>query len=287
MKIGVIGSINMDKVASVDHIPLKGETLLAKSYMETFGGKGANQCVAVARLGGDITMFGCVGNDGDGQKVLVHMKDVGVHTDHIKIIDDVATGCAFINVGEGDNAIVVVQGANNYVTKAYVMDQGEALADMDIILIQNEIPTETIEFVLESYGGGDQLIIYNPAPYKSIQGDLLSKATYITPNEHEVIELQKESQGNYPKASLIITRGAMGSDFYNGTTWQNVPAIECMPIDTTGAGDTFNGALAYGLSQEMSLEEAVRFANTAAGIATEKEGAQLGMPSLGLVEARL
>ncbi len=287
MKIAVIGSMNIDKVASVDHIPLKGETLMATHYMETFGGKGANQAVALARLGADVTMFGCVGNDGDGLKTIQHMADEGIHMAHVKEIDEVPTGRAFINVGENDNAIVVVPGANSYVTIDYIDSMMVMLGAMDIIILQNEIPASTVSYILGTYGVLGKTLIYNPAPYREVEAKDLQRATYITPNESEAQTLFKLIDRESIAEKCVITKGSEGVDcIYRGVS-MTIPAIKCRPADTTGAGDTFNGALAYGISKDKTLPEAIAFANTAAGISTEKPGAQGGMPVLAEVLERM
>lgn len=280
MKIAVVGSMNIDKVAKVDHIPLKGETLLATDYMETFGGKGANQAVALARLGADVTMFGCVGKDGDGLKTIQHMISEGVQMAHVKQVDQVPTGCAFINVGEGDNAIVVVPGANKEVTVDYIRQMATVLQGMDILLFQNEIPMRTVTYLLATYGDQGQVLIYNPAPYRPLKAEDIQKASYITPNASEAKALFEVIEPAVIGEKCIITKGRHGVDCLFEGKKMTIPAIKCKPVDTTGAGDTFNGALAYGLGQGMVLPQAIAFANTAAGISTEQAGAQGGMPTL-------
>jgi len=285
MKIGVIGSMNLDKVAKVDHIPLKGETLLAESYMETYGGKGANQAVSVAKFGGDVTMFGCVGDDSDGARTIDHMIQEGVNMDPVETIINAPTGRAFICVGEEDNTIVVISGANSYVTREYLERKQQRIEEMDIRLLQNEIPMPSIEWILEKLGDRKQ-VIYNPAPYREVDMNLLKKATWITPNESEAANLLDHEEGPEIQPKCILTRGSKGIAFMEDGHVIRVHAIKCSPVDTTGAGDTFNGALAYGLSQEWTLTKSVKFANVAGGMSTEKEGAQKGMPSLEEVNKR-
>lgn len=285
MKIGVVGSINMDKVATVAHIPRKGETLLASNYMETFGGKGANQAVAIAKLGGDVTLFGCVGDDWDGQRTMAHMKEVGVAMDAVETIAKTPTGRAFINVGEKDNTIVVVSGANSHVTEAYLAGQRQRIEAMDILLIQNEIPGPSVTWLLENFGP-HKTIIYNPAPYRDMDRAVVKKATWLTPNESEAASLLGQEADMALQSKCLLTRGSKGIAYMEYGQVKRIPAIDCHPVDTTGAGDTFNGALAYGLAKAWSLERAITFANVAAGISTEKEGAQQGMPTLEKVMAR-
>ena len=148
-KIGVIGSINMDMTVQAERIPLKGETLKGENLQYIPGGKGANQAVAMSRLGADVVMFGCVGNDAAGESLRKNLKEQGVDTSYIKTIDGVPTGLAIITVGEKDNIIVVVEGANKEVTIEYVREVEKALLECEIVLLQHEIPQETIEYVIE------------------------------------------------------------------------------------------------------------------------------------------
>ena len=286
MKAAVIGSMNMDKVVSVDHFPKRGETLIAQGFMETFGGKGANQAVAIARLGGDVTMYGCVGDDGDGDRIIAAMRAVGVNMDQVEKVKDTPTGRAFICVGEGDNAIVVVSGANEKVDEAYLKRHLEAIKEADFIIMQNEIPMTSVAWILENLGD-EKKIIYNPAPYMPIDMKYLKKATWITPNESEAANLLDTPEGPELQPKCILTRGSKGVAYMEDGHVERAKPIVCKPVDTTGAGDTFNGAFGYGLSQGWSLGRSVVFANTAAGISTEKEGAQQGMPTLEEVERRL
>ena len=291
-KIAVIGSINMDMTAVSERIPRPGETISAKSLRYIPGGKGANQAVAASRLGGDVTMFGCVGDDAFGVKLIDNLKDNGINTDFIRTIPGESSGLAMIVVAENDNAITVIPGANALVSAEYIDSNWNEIIRSDIILLQNEIPEETIIYVINRLYAEDKTIIYNPAPARLSDKTIIDKVSFFTPNEHEArivlgddITDIRELIGKY-NGKMIVTLGSKGVAGYDGG-YILIPAIKANVVDTTGAGDTMNGAFAYALSAGMSYREALAFANTAAGIATEKEGAQAGIPTRAEVENRL
>ena len=293
-KIAVIGSINMDMTAAAERIPRPGETVHARSLRYLPGGKGANQAVAAARLGGNVTMFGCVGDDAFGPQLLENLRANGVNADHIGVVAGEASGLAMIVVGENDNAITVIPGANGCVTPAYVDGVWEEIAKADIVLLQNEIPMETVRHAALRLRAAGKTVIYNPAPAAPADAELLDAVTYFTPNEHETrivlgdeetpVETLIERFGG----RLIVTLGSKGIGGCGADgRFVRIPAIKAKVVDTTGAGDTMNGAFAFALAEGMDLQAALRFSNAAAGIATEKPGAQAGMPTRAEVEARL
>ena len=293
MKISVIGSINMDMTVKVDRIPLKGETLKGESISYIPGGKGANQAVAMARLGAEVEMFGCVGEDGNGEILIKNLHNNGVNTSNIKRIENVHTGIAAITVGEDDNAIVVVPGANARVDCRYVDEVKEALLDAELVVLQHEIPLETVKYVIDiCYERGVKTLL-NPAPAYDLDEEIIKKVTYITPNEHEAkiifgAEDELENLLKKYREKLIVTLGEKGvvCCLKNGDILQ-VPCRQSKVVDTTGAGDTLNGALAVQIVEGVSLERALKFANIAAGISVEKFGAQNGMPFRKEVEQEL
>ena len=291
-KIAVIGSINMDMTAVSERIPRPGETISAKSLRYIPGGKGANQAVAASRLGGDVTMFGCVGDDAFGMKLIDNLKDNGINTDFIRTIPGESSGLAMIVVAENDNAITVIPGANASVSEEYIDANWNEIVRSDIILLQNEIPEDTITYVIDRLHSENKTIIYNPAPARLSDKTIIDKVSFFTPNEHEArIVLGDDTTdisdliGKY-NGKMIVTLGSKGVAGYDDGYIQ-IPAIKANVIDTTGAGDTMNGAFAYALSAGMNYRDALIFANTAAGIATEKEGAQAGIPTRAEVENRL
>lgn len=293
MRLAVVGSINMDMTVTAERIPLKGETLMGDSISYIPGGKGANQAVAMARLGAEVEMFGCVGDDSNGEKMLDNLKKSGVKTDHIKVLENVPTGIAMITVGENDNTIIVVPGANGKVDKAYVDEIKEELKSYDMVVLQHEIPLETVHYIVEFCAENKIKVVLNPAPAATVPMDVIEKVTYVTPNEHEAVlifgnELSTEELlKKYPE-KLVITQGSRGVStcLMNGEVL-TVPARPAKVADTTGAGDTLNGAFSVRIAGGADIREALAYANVAASLSTEKFGAQSGMPTAAEVEKEL
>lgn len=293
MKLAVVGSINMDMTVTAERIPLKGETLLGDSIHYIPGGKGANQAVAMARLGAQVEMFGCVGDDSNGEKVLENLRNEGVETRHIRVLKDVPTGIALITVGENDNTIIVVPGANGQVDRAYTDSIKEELKTFDLVVLQQEIPLETLHDLIRFCAEQEIKVILNPAPAAEVPMEIIEDVTYLTPNEHEAVLIfgegatTEELLKTYPE-KLVITQGARGVSFCgkDGNV-VTVPARPAAVADTTGAGDTLNGAFSVQIAKGASMEEALRYANTAASLSTEKFGAQTGMPTAEEVEREL
>lgn len=283
-KIAVIGSINMDLVTATKKVPQVGETVLGESFQTTPGGKGANQAVAASRLGADVTLIGCLGNDTFGRELPDYLRNQGINTDYIKTVPDVSTGIASITLSEGDNSIIVVQGANKFVTPEMVEEHESVIANSDILLLQLEIPLESVEKAVEIAKRNQVNIVLNPAPVQPLSKDLLQKVDYLTPNEHEqdVLLSSNEWTDKERKELLekcIVTKGSKGVTFFqNGE--RNIESFRVNVVDTTGAGDTFNGALAFSLCSGANLEAACQFANAAGALSVTKLGAQSGMPKL-------
>ena len=293
MKISVVGSINMDQTVTADRIPLKGETLHGDSLSYIPGGKGANQAVAMARLGADVEMFGCVGDDAHGQELIDNLAKNGVKTGNIRKLSGVPTGLAIITVGENDNTIIVVAGANGKVDCEYVDSIKEELLKSDYVVLQHEIPAETVEYVVNICHENGIKVVLNPAPAREVKKEVLEKITWLTPNEHEAKILfgadtnTEDLLKTYPE-NLVITLGSDGvAAAKKDGTIVHVPVRPAKVADTTGAGDTLNGAFCTMLAENADLESALRFANTAASLSTEKFGAQTGMPTREEVEAEL
>lgn len=284
-KIGVVGSINMDMTVKAERIPLKGETLKGDDLQYIPGGKGANQAVAMAKLGAHVEMFGCVGADDAGKKLVDNLEKMGVETGSVKTVPGVPTGLAIITVGENDNTIIVVAGANTCVDIAYVNEIKEKLLECEIVLLQHEIPQETIEYVIALCTEHGVKVVLNPGPARPVKPEVLEKVTYLTPNEHEAVILFgtdstfEELMKRYPE-KLVITQGSKGvSTCLKSGEIVTVPARTSKVVDTTGAGDTLNGAFTVAVTEGRKMKDALRFANIAAGLSTEKFGAQGGMPS--------
>ena len=284
-KIGVVGSINMDMTVRAERIPLKGETVKGEDLKYIPGGKGANQAVAMAKLGAEVEMFGCVGDDAAGASLVKNMQETGVETKCIKTVAGTPTGLAMITVGDNDNTIVVVAGTNDHVDIGYVNEVKDSLLECEIVLLQHEIPQETVEYVIELCAENGVKVVLNPGPARPVKQAILEKVTYLTPNEHEAAILFgddisfEEMMKKYPE-KLVITQGSRGvSTCLESGEVILVPARKANVVDTTGAGDTLNGAFTVAVTEGMDIAKALAFANTAAGLSTEKFGAQGGMPS--------
>ncbi|MCM3043684.1 ribokinase [Bacillus altitudinis] len=282
-QIVVVGSCSMDLVVTSNKRPNAGETVLGESFKTVPGGKGANQAVASARLGADVYMIGRVGDDAYGQDIMSNLQAQGVRTTYMKPVTEMESGTAHIILAEGDNSIVVVKGANNEVTPHYVKDALSSIEKIGIVLIQQEIPEETVEAVCTICSEKGIPVILNPAPARKVSQQILDQAAYITPNEHEAALMFDgltiaEALRQYPN-KLLITEGKSGVRYFDGSKEVLVPGYPVKAVDTTGAGDTFNGALAVALTEGKSLYDALAFANLAASISVTKFGAQGGMPA--------
>ncbi|MCM3203782.1 ribokinase [Paenibacillus illinoisensis] len=290
-KICVIGSSSMDLVVTSSRRPGAGETVLGESFKTVPGGKGANQAVAAARLGGEVMMIGRVGDDAFGQDILNNFKANAVNTQNVKPVTHSESGTAHIILAEGDNSIVFVEAANREVTPEYVNQAAEAIRNADIVLIQQEIQEETVVRVSSLCAEYGTPLLLNPAPARTVPQEVIDNAAYITPNEHEAEILFQgmspaEALRKYPN-KLFITEGSKGVRYFDGAEEILVPTYKVEAVDTTGAGDTFNAALAVALAEGKPLQESIRFANRAASLSVTKFGAQGGMPTRDEVEESL
>lgn len=282
--IGVIGSISTDFVVTTNRVPKQGETVYGQAFETTFGGKGANQAVAAARLGGQVQMFGCVGSDQFGLETKANLARNGVDVTAIRTIENTTTGSAHITVFEGDNAIVYVPGANQEVTVDYLKSVEADLLTCTYFVIQNEIPMPSIQYLIDLADAHDIKVTYDPAPFIEIDKAYLEKVDYLLPNETEAKEMFGDQDvdallGQYP-AQLLITMGGDGIRYHDGEVAVHVPAIKGEVVDTTGAGDTFSGAFTVALSKGNSLADAIQFASIAGSLSVQKFGAQGGMPTI-------
>jgi len=290
-KVCVVGSCSMDLVVSSSRRPGAGETVMGESFKTVPGGKGANQAVAAARLGAAVTMIGRVGDDHLGESILNNFKENQVSVDYVKPVTHMESGTAHIILAEGDNSIIVVPAANNEVTPDYVEQAAEVIRSSDIVLIQQEIPAETVVAVSRICKEAGVPLLLNPAPAREVEAEVLEHAAYITPNEHEAsiifegMSLQEALRSHPHK--LLITEGSNGVRYYDGNDECVVSTFKVDAVDTTGAGDTFNAALAVALAEGQSLADSLRFANRAASLSVTKFGAQGGMPTRSEVEAAL
>ncbi|MGN4124765.1 ribokinase [Lysinibacillus sphaericus] len=287
--ITVIGSLNMDLVVKMDVFPKQGETVLGDQFQTIPGGKGANQAVAAARLGSQVNMIGCVGTDDFGHTLRNVLQQEQIHTENL-VTASVPTGIANILLYNNDNRIIVVPGANYELRPAHIEAAREIIQQSQMVIMQLEIPMETTNYALKLCKEANVPVLFNPAPAANFDIRWMEDITYITPNETECSLLFgndfDEVLTRYPN-KMILTLGSDGARFFDGEYPIHVPGYMTNAVDTTGAGDTFNGALAHALIEGQSLDEAVYFANIAASLSVEKFGAQGGMPTLGAVYARM
>ena len=283
-KITVIGSISTDFVVTANKRPEVGETITGNDFSTTFGGKGANQAVASARLGGDVYVAGTVGTDLFGKELIQNLTENSIHVDFVEPVTQVPSGSAHITIVDGDNCIVYVPGANNVIDTNRIEKLNELIQTSDIVVVQNELPQEVVEQIIEDCFAQNIKVIYNPAPARFVSQSILEKATYLTPNESEFKLLfpdmtLSEGLAHYPN-QLIVTMGSKGVYYHDGTSEKHVSSYSVDPIDTTGAGDTFNGAFAVALTAGLDMDSSIRFGNLAASLSIQKFGAQGGMPTL-------
>ena len=290
--IYVIGSSNTDMVVKTDRLPLPGETLLGGTFLLNPGGKGANQAVAAARLGGKVSFVANLGNDLFGSQALEHFQKENVNTQFIHLDDDEPSGVALINVdAKGENTIVVAPGSNNNLTAHELIPFFKSVKAPALVLIQFEIPIESIELVIQECAAKRIPVIVNPAPANKINESLWKQVFAVTPNESEAefltgIKIDTEASVKEAAQSLlnkgvqnaIITLGKRGAYWKNKNEDGFVSASNVNPIDTTAAGDCFNGAFAVAIAEGKSIPEAVDFGCQAASISVTIMGAQASMP---------
>lgn len=287
-KIVVVGSINMDVVIRVPHIPAVGETVLAKGQQLYCGGKGANQAIAASKLGGDVHMVGRVGDDAYGKKLHDELINNGVNVKAVENDLTFPTGTAYICVSDaGDNNIVVNTGANSRLDIEQIKKHEYLLQDADYCILQMEIPLDTVEYVIDFCKKKNIKVILNPAPAHLISDETLKDIYMMLPNETELAilcnnsgTLEEMAESLYKKGinNVIVTLGEKGSMLVNKDGIKHFPAMPFTVIDTTAAGDAFVGAITVGISEGMDLEKAIKFATCVAGITVSREGAQASLP---------
>jgi ribokinase len=290
-EIIVIGSSNTDMVVKTDKLPFPGETKLGGTFFMNAGGKGANQAVAAARLGGNVTFITKVGKDIFGQQTLSNLEREGINIEFVSSDEKEPSGVALIMVNEeGENCIVVAPGSNAMLTPDD-FKQTERIKEAEVILIQLEIPVSTVASVIRNAKASGQKVILNPAPAQKLDDSLLDGLFMITPNESEASFLTGIKVVDDKTASdaadilsrkgvqnVIITMGASGAFIKSGEIAKRVPVQSVKAVDTTGAGDVFNGALAVAILEGKDLEEAVAFSNRASAVSVTRMGAQSSIP---------
>ncbi len=291
-KILVVGSSNTDMVIKTNHFPAPGETILGGKFLMNAGGKGANQAVAAARLGGSVTFVGKIGDDIFGNQAVRQLKAEGINVDFVAVDAENPSGVALITVDlNGENSIVVASGANGTLIPA---DFDEAMAELnesEFVLMQLEIPVPTVEYIARVAARKQKKVILNPAPATALSNELLQNLFLITPNETEaelLTGIKVTNEQTALKAAtvlhekgvemVIITLGAAGAFLLSGEKSELIKAPKVEAVDTTAAGDTFNGALAVALAEGKTIQEAIAFANRAAAISVTRIGAQASVP---------
>lgn len=286
----VIGGLNMDLSIDLAKMPVTGETILGRGIAYKAGGKGANQACAAGKLGGRVRMLGCVGQDEFGQKLVKSLSESGVETDYIKESRDLPTGTAVIYVDDnGDNSIVVIPGANMACDIEYLKEQDEQFHWCDYVVLQMEIPYEAVWYSVKRAKELGKMVILNPAPAPDeIPEEILSLVDYLTPNETEIIALNGKSKDDIREgaekllsrgvSNVIATLGDRGALLVNRYGETFYPARKVVSVDTTAAGDCFNGAMVAALAEGQSEAEAILFANIASSIAVTRKGAQESLP---------
>lgn len=301
MKIVVIGSSNTDMIIRVPRIPRPGETILGGRFLTAAGGKGANQAVAAARAGGEITFIACIGEDNIGGESIAGFNKEGIDVRRIARDPDNPSGVALIFVGDdGENSIAVASGANMSLTPERIIANKDFILSADMVVMQLESPLETVETAAELAFEKSIPVILNPAPAQPLPDDLLEKVDILTPNESEAEILTGIPVSDIESArsaaivlhekgvkKVIITLGSKGA-FISALDIQTlVPGFQVNAVDTTAAGDVFNGALSVALTEGQSLDMAVRFANAAAALSVTKPGAQPSAPHRSEIEGFL
>ncbi len=290
-KIFVLGSANTDMVVKAKKLPLPGETILGGTFLMNAGGKGANQAVAAARLGGRVTLVAKVGNDIFGKQTINGLQQERIDTRFVFIDNETPSGTALIMVNEeGENCIAVAPGANANLLPADILTVQD-IAEAEIILMQLEIPMETIAAVVKIARRNNQKVILNPAPAQKLDDELMSGLFLITPNETEAsiltgIKVIDEATAAEAAAvflkkgvqHVIITLGKQGAYFQSETLKLKVVAPPVTAKDTTAAGDTFNGAITVAITEKMNWEQTIKFAVEAASISVTRMGAQSSIP---------
>jgi ribokinase len=298
-RIVVVGSSNTDLVVRAPALPGPGETVLGSSFLVTPGGKGANQAVAAARLGARVTLVARLGADEFGDRALAGLGREGIDTTFVARDTEAASGIALIVVSEsGENAIAVAPGANMRLTAADVDRAAPAIREADMLLLQLETPLPTVRHAATLAMKAGVPVILNPAPAAPLAGELLSRVSVLTPNELEAAALTGASAYGVDAArraaqrlhasgvaNVVITLGREGALMEGEAGSDHVPGWTVTAVDTTAAGDAFNGALAVALAEGASLERAVRFANRAAALSITRPGAQPSLPTREAVES--
>ena len=290
-KIVVIGSSNTDLIAKINEFPKVGETIKGVSYLQVMGGKGANQALAAHRLGGDVKFITSLGNDLNGMNSIDYYKKEGLDASLSLIVEDIPSGVAMIWVDKkGDNSIVIIPGANDELRPDYIKQIEAEILKGDLIVLQMEIPYETVAYICDFASNHNKQIMLNVAPAVVLDHDIMRKIDILVVNETEAELISGESISSIGEEAVVdklrslgaknvvLTLGKKGSILKNDQQYLSVPTFTVDAVDTTAAGDTFCGALAAGLSKGHSWRQAMQFASAASAICVTRMGAQTSIP---------
>ena len=291
--ISVLGSLNIDLVTQMEQFPEPGETVVARSFEQFPGGKGANQAAACGRLGAKVCMFGALGKDMFGQRLLQSLKESHVETEDLLLLSETPTGMAHIWVdARGENSIAIIAGANGRIDNEYIDNVIPKIKDSSWLLFQLEVPMEALTYLLNRLPSGSPKVILDPAPVRSLKHFPTNRLELITPNEqelHRLTGMSTETQNEIQAAccalfestavnAVLCKAGNRGAFLYDGKQFRHFQGYTVESIDSTAAGDAFNGALAAALCEDKPLAEAINFANGAGALCVTKKGAQTSMP---------
>ncbi len=288
----VIGSINMDLAIQVDHMPKTGETLKGWGLTTNAGGKGANQAAAMAKLGAPVRMLGAVGRDSYGAQLRAALDACGVDCASVSAIQDLPTGLALITVCRGDNCIIIESGANAAVLPEMIHQNASLLDWADLVVLQLEIPLETVVYAAKAAKEAQASVILNPAPaYRTLPEELFCNVDLLIPNEHEaslLLDGRPVSEKNAQEAarelhekfhsSIIITLGSKGCVYCDGRTSLYQPAAAVTAVDTTAAGDSFIGGLCCAIAADTPIKDAIRYATAVSSVTVTRRGAIPSLP---------
>ena len=289
----VIGSLNMDMTVKVEELPKLGETIFGDDFYESCGGKGANQAVAISKLGMETEMIGMVGKDSQGEKLIQNLNKYGIKSENIIKSDDL-TGRAIITVDKkGDNNIIVIPGSNFKITKEHIQKKQDVIASSDVVILQNEIPFDTVEFSLLKAKELGKITIFNPAPARQLSEKAFKNTDYLILNETEMEEIfeiefnDKEytekissKKKEYGIKNIILTLGDKGSILFSeDNSIKKYGVYKVKAVDTTAAGDSFIGAFTMKICETGNPDEAIKYATAVSAIVVTRQGAQDSIPT--------